>query len=98
VSGSRLARAVLEEDQGGVRIIFLKDIYSEGYLTQLGINDRQMLAVFFIKQNGYITNSKYQQEYKVSARTALRDLDDLVTREILVKAGDKKGARYLLKR
>ena len=94
---SGLPEPVLEEDQGGVRVTFLKDIYTEEYLTQLGINDRQKQAVLFIKQNGYITNSKYQQEYQVSDRTALRDLDDLVTQEILVKTGDKKGARYLLK-
>ena len=88
---------MLEEDQGGVRVIFLKDSYTEEYLARLGVNDRQKQAVHFIKQNGYITNSKYQQEYQVSDRTALRDLDDLVTREILFKVGDKKGTRYLLK-
>lgn len=94
---SGLPEPILEEDQGGIRVIFLKDIYTEKYLAQLGVNDRQKQAVLFIKQNGYITNSKYQQEYQVSDRTALRDLDDLVSRKILVKAGDKKGARYLLK-
>lgn len=94
---SGLPEPVLEEDQGGVRVTFLKDIFTEEYLAQLGINDRQKQAVLFIKQNSYITNGKYQQEYQVSDRTALRDLDDLVSRNILVKAGDKKGARYLLK-
>ncbi len=92
-----LPEPVLEEDQGGVRVTFLKDIYTEEYLVRLGVNDRQKQAVLYIKQNGYITNSKYQQEYQVSDRTALRDLDDLVIREILVKTGDKKGARYQLK-
>jgi ATP-dependent DNA helicase RecG len=94
---SGLPEPVLEEDQGGLRITFLKDIFTEEYLARLGVNDRQKQAILFIKQNGYITNSKYQQEYQVSDRTALRDLDDLVTREILVKTGDKKGTRYRLK-
>jgi len=88
----------LEEDQGGLRVTFLKDIYTEDYLSRLGLTHRQTRAVLFIKQKGYITNSQYQQEYQVSDRTALRDLDNLVTRQILIKEGDKKGSRYLLKR
>jgi ATP-dependent DNA helicase RecG len=92
-----LPEPVLEEDQEGVRVTFLKDIYTAEYLTKIGVNDRQKQAILFIRQSGYITNSKYQQEYQVSDRTALRDLDDLVTLEILVKTGDKKGARYRLK-
>jgi ATP-dependent DNA helicase RecG len=63
---SGLPEPVLEEDQGGVRVTFLKDIYTEEYLARLGVNDRQKQAILFIKQNGYITNSKYQQEYQVS--------------------------------
>jgi ATP-dependent DNA helicase RecG len=94
---SGLPEPVLEEDQGGVRVTFLKDIYTEEYLVRLGLNDRQKQVVLFVKQSGYITNSKYQREYQVSGRTALRDLDDLVSRGILVKTGDKKGTRYLLK-
>jgi len=94
---SGLPEPVLEEDQGGIRVTFLNDIYTEDYLTQLGVNYRQKQAVHFVKQNGYITNSRYQQEYQVSERTALRDLDDLVFRKILVKTGDKKGTRYLLR-
>ena len=94
---SGLPEPVLEEDQGGIRVTFLKDIYTAEYLTKIGVNDRQKQTILFIKQSGYITNSKYQREHQVSDRTALRDLDDLVTRGILVKTGDKKGARYLLK-
>lgn len=93
---SGLPEPVLEEDQGGVRVTFLKDTYTAEYLTKIGVNDRQKQAIFFIKQSGYITNSKYQQGYSVSDRTALRDLDDLVSRKILVKTGEKKGSRYLL--
>jgi len=93
-----LPEPIFEEDQGGVRITFLKDIYTKDFLDQLGINSRQIQAILFVKQNGYITNRQYQLEYQVSDRTALRDLDNLVTRDILVKTGDKKGSRYLLKK
>jgi ATP-dependent DNA helicase RecG len=93
-----LPEPLLEEDQGGVRVTLLKDIYTQEYLAQLGLNDRQTKAVLYIKQKSFITNSQYQQTYRVSASTALRDLDDLVRRSILVKEGDKKGSRYLLRR
>lgn len=95
---SGLPEPILEEDEGGIRVTFLKDIYTEEYLKQLEISDRQVQAVLFIKLNGYITNSQYQSEYHVSDRTALRDLDDLVTKGVLTKTGEKKGSRYILKR
>ena len=89
---------ILEEDQGGVRVTFLKDIYTKEYLAQFDLSDRQLQAILHIKQKGYITNGQYQQAYQVSAKTALRDLEDLVNRNILAKAGEKKGRRYSLKR
>lgn len=95
---SGLPEPKLEEDQGGIRVTFLKDIYTEDYLSHLALNDRQTQAVLFIKQKGSITNSQYQKEYHVSDRTALRDLEKLVSQKILIKEGEKKGSRYLLKK
>jgi ATP-dependent DNA helicase RecG len=76
----------------------LKDIYTEGYLQTLKLNNRQIQAVLRMKETGSITNGEYQQQCKVSDRTALRDLENLVSRQVLVKVGDKKGSHYLLKR
>jgi ATP-dependent DNA helicase RecG len=95
---SGLPEPILEEDQGGIRVTFLKEIYTEEYLKRLEISDRQIQAILYIKQIGYITNRQYQIEYHVSDRTALRDLNDLVGRNILMKIGDKKGSHYTLKR
>lgn len=93
-----LPEPILEEDQGGVRVTFLKDIYTKEHLTQLGLSDRKIYAVLYIKEKGYITNSQYQKALQVSDRTALRDLEDLVQREVVVKMGERKSTRYLLKK
>jgi ATP-dependent DNA helicase RecG len=95
---SGLPEPLLEEDQGGVRVTFLKDIYTEENLRQLGLSDRQTRAVLFIKEHGQITNSQFQKAFQVSDRTALRDLEDLVQRKVVVKIGEKRSTRYLLQK
>lgn len=46
---------ILEEDQGGVRVTFRKNIYTETDLTNMGLNQRQVKAVLIAKEKGYIT-------------------------------------------
>lgn len=75
---------------------FRKDIYNEEYLTSLGLNERQIKAVLFVKENGKITNSDYQNLNQTSARTAVRDLELLVGKEILMMRGKRKGTFYEL--
>lgn len=81
---------------GGVLVTLFKDKFSVEQLKQLGLSDRQLKAVEFIKQNGKVTNSQYQKLLNVSDRTALRDLDNLVSKEILIKKGQKKSTHYVL--
>jgi len=40
------------------------------YLRNLGLNERQIEAVMFVKKEGKITNRKYRDLFKVSKRTA----------------------------
>jgi len=67
-----------EEVFGGFQVTFYKDVYTEEYLRSLGLNDRQIKAVFYVKEKGSITNKEYQELFKVSRQTATRDLSDLV--------------------
>jgi len=71
------------------------------------LNDRQRKALEHLIRaelnsgyQGKFTSSKYLALYKPSERpsdrTALRDLNDLVSRGLLVRKGDRKGAHYLL--
>lgn len=69
---------------------FKKDIYSEEYLSGLGLNERQVKAVLFTKEKGKISNSDYQQLNEIGKTTATEELAGLVNIGIL-KASTLKG-------
>jgi ATP-dependent DNA helicase RecG len=62
----------------------------------LGLNKRQMAGVDYVKENGFITNMIYQGETFSSARTATRDLHDLIELKVFKKIGTGKNTRYEL--
>ncbi len=87
-----------KEEFGGFSVCFYKDIYSEEMLRKMGLNDRQIKAVNYVKEKGRITNKEYQELNLVSKRTASRDLDELVKRNIIDQIGiTGKGTEYVLK-
>jgi ATP-dependent DNA helicase RecG len=62
------------------------------------MNERQMKALDHIQRNGSITNSDYRLLCPhVGPETLRLDLADMVTRGILLKIGDKRGTRYIMK-
>jgi len=81
---------------GGFSITFFKEKFSEYQLTQIGLNERQIKAIEYLKDNKFITNSIYQEICKTSERTAFRDLEQMINQQILVKIGEKKGTKYSL--
>jgi len=72
-------------------VYFYKDIYTEENLRKMGLNQRQIKAVMYVKEKGKITNKKYQDITGISRQMATIDLKKLVEKEILVKTG-KAGA------
>jgi ATP-dependent DNA helicase RecG len=86
------------EEAGGFVVVLRKDIFTEGYLTELGLNERQVKAVLYVKENEKITNKEYQELFGVSEATATRDLKELVKKGIFEKIGvTGKGTYYKLK-
>lgn len=84
------------EDDGGIRLIYLKDIYNEELLKSYGITDRQIKAVLFAKENGFITNSIYQKLNGLKQTVSSLELQDLVTRKLLKSNGVKgRGSAYV---
>ena len=71
-------------------VLLRKDIYTEDYLRKLGLNERQIKAVLYVKEKGNITNKEYQEPFKVSRITATRDLSELVEKGILMRVGRGK--------
>lgn len=81
----------------GFWVEFRKDIYDEKQLTELGLNQRQIRAVLFLKDNDRITNKEYQKINDTAERTASRDLTYLVDNGIINSSGVKgAGAFYTL--
>ncbi len=90
---------VIEEDQGGLGIIFLKDIYTADYLNTLDLNNRQVRAVLYIKEHGRITNKIYQALNNISKPAATLDLQSLVAKGFVIRAGTTgRGTHYILSR
>lgn len=80
------------------KTIITRDIYTDAVLLRLGLNDRQLQAVKFIKEKGQITNIEYQKMAGVSKATATRDLIELSRKKIIEKIGvTGRGTVYHLK-
>lgn len=86
----------IKEVGGGVQVILYKNKTNPEFLNSLGLNKRQLVAVDYVKENRYITNTIYQAETFASERTANRDLNDLVKLKVLKKIGLGKNTKYEL--
>lgn len=85
------------EEHQGFRVTFRKDIYTEEYLQGLGLNERQVKAVMYVKKRGRITNKEYQELNSVSKPMATIDLKELVTKAVLERIGKTgRGTEYIL--
>jgi ATP-dependent DNA helicase RecG len=80
---------------GGIAVTIFKDIYNEKHLQQFDMNDRQMEALLFFKEKGEILTNQYQEKFKITDRTALRDLTELIEKGLLIKTGERKTSKYL---
>lgn len=82
-----LPEPIIDEEQGGIGVTFLKDIYREDFLKMQGLESRHITAILHIKVYGAISNSKYQEINGVSKRTATRDLQELLLKGFIQKKG-----------
>jgi ATP-dependent DNA helicase RecG len=87
------------EENGVMTVTFYKDKWNEENLQKRGLNDRQIKAVLYVKENGKITNQEFQVICETSNRTATRDLTELVSLKIFQQIGTTgKGTKYVLRR
>jgi ATP-dependent DNA helicase RecG len=66
-------------------------------LVRLGLNDRQIRAIVYLRAHSRITNREYQTEFGVSERTALYDLQGLVDAGLVLPVSSGRGRSYLLR-
>ncbi|WP_341831324.1 ATP-binding protein [Sphingobacterium thalpophilum] len=88
---AELPEPELIEQDGGFSVTLFKNKLTVEQLTKLGLNERQLKAVDYVKEKGKITNREYQTINSISERTASRELSDLVDKEVL-KSSETKGA------
>jgi len=84
--------------QGGFRVTFLQDPYTPERLRKLGLNERQIKAVLYVKEHGEISNRDYRRLTGISDETARQELMALVKRNLLQVQGKGRATRYILKR
>ena len=53
----------------------------------MGLSERQIKAVMYVKEKGKITNKEYQEANEVSRQTAARELSHLAQSNILLRYG-----------
>ncbi len=80
------------------RSILARDILTESVLNKLGLNERQLKAVKYVKEKGKITNKEYQKICNITKRQSTDDLKELEYRGIFERIGiTGKGTYYILK-
>jgi ATP-dependent DNA helicase RecG len=96
---AKLPEPKMQEQDGGFIITLFKDTLTEDNLIKLGLNDRQVKAVLFVKEKGKISNADFQGLFGLSKATATRDLIELVEKyELFDKLGQRgAGTVYMLK-
>jgi len=97
MKNAELPEPEFREEMGGFSVYFRKDVYTEEYLRELGLNDRQIKAVMYVKEKGKITNKEYQEINRCSRNTATNDLTELVEKGIFKPSGKRgKGSFYVI--
>ncbi len=84
-------------ENGVMEVTLYKDRFTEEYLKKLGLNERQIKAVMYVKDKGKITNKEYRNLVKLSDEGARQDIIGLVKNGILVQRGKGRSVHYVLK-
>ena len=89
----------LAERYGGFMVTLFKDNFTEEQLMKLGLNQRQIKAVQYVKEKGRITNTEYQEINLIGKSTTIEELRSLVERKIFLRIGETgRGTFYELQR
>lgn len=66
-------------------------------MSKLGLNERQIKAVLYVKENGRITNAEYQKINEISRQMATNELHNLANEfKLLINKGYGAGSYFEL--
>jgi predicted HTH transcriptional regulator len=92
-----LPAPTFEQRQGSFIVTLWRDWLTGKALVQLQLNERQTLALGFLKTNRRISNPEYQKLAKTTKKTATRDLADLREKGVVEQRGERgPGVHYVL--
>jgi ATP-dependent DNA helicase RecG len=106
VAEAGLPQPTFAETSAGFKVTIFNQTASENQhpagsvreWLEMGMNERHILALGYLADNGRITNAEYQNLCSdVSPESLRRDLADLVKRDILLRIGEKRATFYILK-
>lgn len=81
----------------GTFIVRFKKVVKAGDLPNIyGLTDRQIQLLVHIRTNRSITVKEYQSIFQLSTRQAIRDINKLIERGIIVRAGKARYSHYVL--
>ncbi|MDR2145657.1 MAG: putative DNA binding domain-containing protein [Tannerella sp.] len=87
----------LAERDGGFLVTLFKNNLTEEQLRKLGLNERQIRAIQYVKEKGKITNSEYQEINSISRQMATKELHNLTNSfNLLRNSGYGAGSYYEL--
>jgi ATP-dependent DNA helicase RecG len=62
----------------------------------MGLNERQVKAVMYVKKNGKITNREYREINNVSDEGARIDINVMIQKGIVIQKGKGRSVQYVL--
>jgi len=85
------------DDQGALQeFAALAESYPQMAADSPTLTDRQQEAMDHVHTNGQITKRAYQDLTDISAKQAVRDLNELIELGLLVRVGSGRSTRYVL--
>ncbi len=100
---ANLEPPVFEDQRTAFKVTFrnhtLMNPEAIGWLNRFGtlpLNERQRLALVFVRQRGRLTNGDYRRLNRVDSPTATRELKEMVTVRAIEQQGAYGGAYYTL--
>ncbi len=90
-----IAEPEFEYTGSAIIVIFKKSIFTEEVLEQMGLNQRQIKAMEFLREKGSISTKEYCKMFKVARDTANRDLNILLKKGIIKRKGTGPQTYYI---
>jgi len=83
-------------ESGHFKVIFHKRTLSEDNFDKIGLSQRQLTILTYLRDHETITSAEYQNITNISKRTAVREINDLLSKGVLLADGKSVGRVYRL--